>query len=120
MRRTRDLPDYIQLLDQLHIELLVVSDGDASKIAAADDGTAQHVEAVEKAAAGRMFRFTEDIEAALGTTKKRNNTANLVELVEQLDLDQRPEEDEMAQLAQAITRFSTTDGPSSGAGAEAG
>ena len=114
-----NLPDYIQLLDQLHIELLVVTDGDASKIAAADDGTAQKVEAVEKAAAGRMFRFAEDIEAALGTTKQRNNAANLVELVEQLDLDQLPAEDEMARLAQALTRFCGTDGPAVEAGVAA-
>jgi energy-coupling factor transporter ATP-binding protein EcfA2 len=114
-----NLPDYIQLLDQLHIELLVVTDGDASKIAAADDGTAQKVKAVEKAAAGRMFRFAEDIEAALDTTKQRNNAANLVELVEQLDLDQLPAEDEMAQLAQALMRFCGTDGPAVEAGAAA-
>ncbi|MHB1865448.1 MAG: ATP-dependent nuclease [Candidatus Saccharimonadales bacterium] len=100
-----NLPDYIQLLDQLHIELLVVTDGDASKIAAADDGTAQKVEAVEKAADGRMFRFAEDIEAALGTAKTRNNTRNLVELIERLDLDGLPAEDEVAQLAEALKRF---------------
>jgi predicted ATP-dependent endonuclease of OLD family len=99
-----NLPDYIQLLDQLHVELLVVTDGDASKIAA-EDRTAQNVKAVEQAAAGRMFRFAEDIEAALGTTKQRNNAANLVALVEGLDLDHRPPEDEMAQLAEALTRF---------------
>jgi predicted ATP-dependent endonuclease of OLD family len=100
-----NLPDYIQLLDQLHIELLVVTDGDASKIAAADDGTAQKVEAVEKAADGRMFRFAEDIETALGTTKTRNNARSLVELVERLDLDGLPAEDEVAQLAEALKRF---------------
>ncbi len=112
-----NLPDYIQLLDQLHIELLVVTDGDASKIAAADDGTAQKVAAVEEAAAGRMFRFAEDIEAALGTTKQRNNAANLVELAERLDLDQLPAEDEMAQLAQALTQFCGMAGRDVGAGA---
>jgi len=106
-----NLPDYMKLLDQLHIELLVVTDGDASKIAEKDDRTAQNVEAVEKAAAGRMFRFAEDIETALGTTKKRNNAANLVGLVEGLDLDHLPAEDEMAQLAQAVMRFCGTDGP---------
>jgi putative ATP-dependent endonuclease of OLD family len=104
-----NLHDYIQLLDQLHIALLVVTDGDASKIAEEDDGTARNVEAVEKAADGRMFRFAEDIETALGTTKKRNNAANLVRLVEQLDLDHLAAEDEMTQLAQALTRFCVAD-----------
>lgn len=112
-----NLPDYIQLLDQLHIGLLVVTDGDASKIAAANDGTAQKVGAVEKAAAGRMFRFAEDIESALGTSKQRNNTASLVELVERLDLDHLPAEDEMAQLAQAVTQFCGMGGPAIGTGA---
>ncbi|MHB1860622.1 MAG: ATP-dependent nuclease [Solirubrobacteraceae bacterium] len=113
-----NLPDYIQLLDQLQIELLVVTDGDASKIAA-EDRTAQNVKAVEQAAAGRMFRFAEDIEAALGTTKQRNNAANLVALVEGLDLDHRALEDEMAQLAQVLTRFCGAGGHTAEAGAAA-
>ena len=101
-----------------YIELLVVTDGDASKIAA-EDRTAQNVKAVEQAAAGRMFRFADDIEAALGTTKQRNNAANLVALVEGLDLDHRPPEDEMTQLAQVLTRFCGTGGHTAEAGAAA-
>lgn len=109
-----NIPDYVRLLDQLHIDLFVVTDGDASKLAA-DDATARNMKAVEDAAGDRLFRFAEDIETALGTTKKRNNAANLVGLVEQLDLDHLAVEHEIGQLATALTGFcapGTNDGGS--------
>jgi hypothetical protein len=51
-----------------------------------------------------MFRFAEDIETALGTSKRpRDNTAHLVSLLEQLDMDQLPGEHEISQFAIALT-----------------
>jgi putative ATP-dependent endonuclease of the OLD family len=100
-----NLPDYIRLLDELHIEPLVITDGDASKLEA-NDGTADRVQAVEEAANGRMFRFTEDLETALGTTKRgRDNTAHLVGLIERLDLDGLPPDHEVSQLVDSLKRF---------------
>ena len=100
-----NLPDYVRLLDELHIEPLVVTDGDATTCQT-DAGTAEKVRTVEEAAAGRMYRFTEDIETALDTTKRgRDNTAHLVSLIETLDLDALPEEHEIGGLAQALTEF---------------
>jgi len=56
-----NLPDYLRLLDELQIDALVITDGDASRIKD-NDTTARNVAAVETAATGRMFRFAEDIE----------------------------------------------------------
>lgn len=75
-----NLPDYVRPMDELHILPLVVTDGDATKCKA-DDDTAEKVKAVEAVAAGRMFRFAEDIETALGTKKQRSNTTHLLRLV---------------------------------------
>lgn len=100
-----NLPDYVGLLDELHIEPLVITDGDASKLKPEDD-TTKKVEAVEKAAGERMFRFTEDIETALSTTKRgRDNTAYLVGLIEALDIADLPDEHEIGQLARTLMRF---------------
>lgn len=53
-----------------------------------------------------MFRFTEDIETALGTTKRgRDNTAYLVGLIEALDLAGLRKEHEIGQLARILTQF---------------
>ena len=77
-----NLPDYIRLVDERKIEPLVITDGDASKIKE-NDATARNVALVEAAATGRMFRFEEDIEAALGTEKRgRENAAHLVSVIE--------------------------------------
>jgi predicted ATP-dependent endonuclease of OLD family len=101
-----NLPDYVTLLDELHIEPLVITDGDATTIKTKTDGTAKKVKAVEDAAAGRMFRFTDDIETALGTTKRgRDNTAHLVGLIEALDLDALPEEHEIVKLTEKLRQF---------------
>ncbi|MGI8428994.1 MAG: TOPRIM nucleotidyl transferase/hydrolase domain-containing protein [Solirubrobacteraceae bacterium] len=64
-----NLPDYVRLLDKLHIDAFVITDGDASKIKD-NDSTAKNVAAVEAAATGRMFRFAEVIETALGTQER--------------------------------------------------
>lgn len=98
------LPDYIRLLDALSIELLVITDGDKAK-AAKDGGTKKKVEAVEKAAKGRVFRFVEDIEDALGCEKQRDNVAQLVSLVETLDLADLAEDHEVNQLAATLKGF---------------
>jgi predicted ATP-dependent endonuclease of OLD family len=95
------LPDYVRLLDALQIDVLVITDGDASKVKDNDD-TKRKVEAVEAAAKGRMFRFVEDIETALNTEKQRDNATHLVGLIEALDLPQLPPEHEIAQLADAL------------------
>jgi hypothetical protein len=93
------------LLDELHIQALVITDGDASKIKE-DDSTGKNVAAVEAAATGRMFRFTEDIETALGTQKRRGgNAAHLVELIDELDLDQLDDGSEIALCIAALKGF---------------
>jgi predicted ATPase len=99
-----NLPDYVRLLDELHIEAFVITDGDASKIKD-DDSTAKNVAAVEAAASGRMFRFAEDIETALGTQKRGRgeNAAHLVEAIEALNVDQLPTE--IAGCIQALETF---------------
>jgi hypothetical protein len=100
-----NLPDYVRLLDELHIEPLVITDGDASKLKDNDD-TAKKVRAIERAARGRMFRFVDDIETALNTTKRgRDNTGHLVGLIEQLDVAALPAQHEVGQLAQRLTEF---------------
>jgi len=98
------LPDYVRLLDALHIDVLVITDGDASKIKDNDD-TKRKVEAVEAAAQGRMVRFAEDIETALDTEKRQDNAAHLVGLIEALDVPQLPPEYEIAQLADRLLAF---------------
>jgi predicted ATPase len=101
-----NLPDYVRLLDELHIDAFVVTDGDASKIKD-NDSTAKNVAAVEAAAAGRMFRFTEDIETALGTKKRGRgeNPAHLVSLIEALDIGHLPEGNEIAGCLAALDGF---------------
>jgi predicted ATP-dependent endonuclease of OLD family len=100
-----NLPDYVRLLDELRIAVLAITDGDASKIKA-NDSTARKVKAVEEAAGSRMFRFAEDIETALGTTKDaRDNTAHLVSLIEKLSLGCLDERHEIRRLAMSLARF---------------
>ena len=100
-----NLPDYVRLLDELGIEPLVITDGDASKIKD-NDTTARNIAAVEAAATGRMFRFEEDIETALGTDKRgRENAAHLVSVIEGLDLEAMSEEGEIARCIAALTAF---------------
>ena len=98
------LPDYVRLLDSLSIELLVITDGDKAK-AAEDGSTKKKVEAVEKAAKGRLFRFAEDIEDALGCEKQRDNVAQLVSLIEALSLADFADGHEMKQLVAVLDRF---------------
>ena len=86
-----NLPDYIRLLDELHIPVLVVSDGDATK-AAQNEKVAGNVKKVADAAGDRAVVFGEDLETALGTTKQRSNTAHVVELAEAVDMDSAGEE----------------------------
>lgn len=100
-----NLPGYVRLLDELHVDVLVITDGDATKRKGGDD-TAKKVAMVEKTTTGRMFRFTEDIETALNTTKRaRDNTAHLVALIEQLDPSTLPALHEIGQLAGRLTQF---------------
>lgn len=107
-----NLPDYVRLCDKLNIDLLVITDGDASKINT-NDSTARNVEAVETAAGKRMFRFAEDIEHALNTTKLGGgeNPAHLVAVVEALDFEDLAEQAEMAMLGATLQTFCS--GPSS-------
>ena len=98
------LPDYVRLLDALSIELLVVTDGDKAK-AAKDGSTKKKVEVVEKVAKGRMFRFVEDIEDALECKKQRDNGAQLVSLIETLNLNELADDHEINQLVATLTRF---------------
>jgi predicted ATP-dependent endonuclease of OLD family len=86
-----NLPDYIQLLDELDIGILVITDGDKTT-AESNEKTAEHVGKVADAAGDRAFRFAEDIETALGTEKRKPNTIHLVEIAESLDLDTLPPE----------------------------
>jgi predicted ATP-dependent endonuclease of OLD family len=98
------LPDYVKLLDALQIELLVITDGDATKIKENDD-TKRKVEAVARAAGSRMFRFDEHIEHALGTEKTRDNASHLVEVVEALGVRNLTEGHEIAKLAERLLTF---------------
>jgi predicted ATPase len=104
-----NIPDYLRLLDALHIDAFVVTDGDASK-AETNDTTARNVANVQAAAAGRMHRFIEDIETALGTTKRRRgeNPAHLVALIEALDLGELPEDSEVSACMAALAAFCGT------------
>lgn len=111
------LPDYVRLLDALNIDVLVITDGDASKIKDNDD-TKRKVEAVEAAAKDQMFRFAEDIEAALKTEKTRDNAAHLVGLIEALDVPQLPSEHEIAQLADRLLEFCQRGSATAGGDAE--
>jgi len=86
-----NLPDYIRLLDELHVGLSVISDGDQTK-AATNPKIADDVKKVADAAGARAYTFVEDLEAGLETMKQGSNTAHLVELVESLDLDNAPQE----------------------------
>ena len=99
-----NLPDYVRLLDELHIDAFVITDGDASKIKE-NDSTAKNVAAVEAVATGRMFRFAEDVEAALGTQKRGRgeNAAHLVEVIDALNMDALPAE--IAGCIQALEAF---------------
>lgn len=63
-----NLPDYIRLLDELHIPVLVVSDGDATK-AAQNEKVADDVKKVADAARDRAVVFSEDLETALRDDK---------------------------------------------------
>jgi Overcoming lysogenization defect protein-like, TOPRIM domain/AAA ATPase domain len=98
------LPDYIRLLDALSIDLLVITDGDAAQ-AEKDDSTRKKVAAVEAAAGDRMFRFSEDIEDALGCEKQRDNAAQLVAIIDALDLAALADESEMSRLAGTLRAF---------------
>jgi hypothetical protein len=95
-----------------------VTDGDASKVKK-NDSTAKSVAAVEEVAAGRMFRFREDIETALGTEKRAHggNPAHLVALVEALHFDDLDEGDELRGLADALKQFADPGPTASAAGA---
>lgn len=100
-----NLPDYVRLADELHIDALVITDGDASK-AKQDDGTAKKVAAVEAVASERMVRFEEDIETALDTTKRsRDNLAHLLELIAGLDLDDLADDHEISVCVAALMAF---------------
>jgi len=103
-----NLPDYLRLLDELQIDALVITDGDASRIKD-NDTTARNVAAVETAATGRMFRFAEDIETALGTEKRGRgeNPAHLVALIEALDVDQLSAQSEIASCIATLDGFSS-------------
>ena len=104
-----NIPDYLRLLDALQIGALVITDGDSSKRTREGGSTARNLGTVEKAAAGRVFRFTEDLETALGTTKRgRDNAEHLVRLLGELELDELAEEHEIAQLARALRQFCST------------
>jgi putative ATP-dependent endonuclease of OLD family len=108
-----NIPDYLRLLDSLAIQAFVVTDGDASKIKV-KDGTAKNVAAVEAAATGRMFRFTEDIEDALHTTKRGGgeNPAHLVGLIEGLGRGGLEADGEVGALARALVEFCDLPSPS--------
>jgi len=101
-----NLPDYLRLLDELHIDAFVITDGDASKIQD-NDSTAKNVAAVEAAAAGRLFRFSEDIETALGTEKRGRgeNLVHLVTVVETLDSDRLSAGSEIGSCIAALEAF---------------
>jgi predicted ATPase len=101
-----NLPGYVRLLDALHIDTFVLTDGDASKLKD-NDSTAKNSAAVEAVAVGRMFRFVEDIEAALSTEKRTRgeNPAHLVALIEALHLDCLPEDTEISRCANALQAF---------------
>ncbi|MFI4989805.1 MAG: hypothetical protein ACHQHO_02660 [Solirubrobacterales bacterium] len=100
-----NLPDYVRLADELHIDALVITDGDATK-AKENDGTAKNVAAVEAVASGRMVRFQEDIETALKTTKRsRDNLAHLLEVIGGLDLDDLAYDHEISVCVAALMAF---------------
>lgn len=101
-----NLPDYVRLLDELRVELLVVTDGDATK-ANADERTEKNVRAVADAARGRMFRFVEDVETALGAEKRPRgqNPAHLVAIVEDIDIQELGEDHELRLCAAALEAF---------------
>lgn len=98
------LPDYVRLLDALSIDLLVITDGDKTK-AANDGATRKKVETVEKAAKGRVFRFVEDIEHALGCEKQRDNAAQLVSLIDDLNLGDLADDHQISELAVTLKGF---------------
>jgi putative ATP-dependent endonuclease of OLD family len=99
-----NLPDYIRLLDSLHIDLYVISDGDATK-AAENPDVAERVRTIMKAADGRLFLFQEDIEHALQTEKQRDNVPHLVSLLEDLDISGLDAEHEIRRLRDDIVAF---------------
>jgi predicted ATPase len=103
-----NLPDYVRLLDALHVEAFVITDGDLSKIKE-NDTTAKNVAAVEAVAARRMFRFVEDIETALTTEKRRHgeNPAHLVRIIEALDIGSLEDDNEIARWNLALETFCT-------------
>jgi len=86
-----NLPDYIALLDQLKVDVVVITDGDKTT-AENDEKTAEKVRKVQEAAGDRAVRFIEDIETALGTEKSRGNASRLVAIAEELDLANLPPE----------------------------
>jgi putative ATP-dependent endonuclease of the OLD family len=89
-----NLPDYIALLDELKIDLIVITDGDKTT-SETDEKTAENVRKVAEAAGDRAIRFTENIETALGTEKRKPNAAHLVAVAEQLDVNALPPEIQM-------------------------
>lgn len=99
-----NLPDYVSLLDALHIDLYVVSDGDATTIAEKPQ-VADRVNAVKSAAGERLFLFKEDLERALGAEKKSPNLPHIVGLVEALEVDGLPDDHEIKQLRDALREF---------------
>jgi hypothetical protein len=52
-----------------------------------------------------MFRFVEDVEDALGCEKQRDNAAQLVALIEALDLAELAYDHELNQLVMALNEF---------------
>jgi predicted ATP-dependent endonuclease of OLD family len=98
------IPDYVRLLDALHIPLLVVSDGDAGK-AEADEQTRRKVERLAEVAGDRHFVFTEDIETALGCEKRADNAQHLLSMTANLNLPSLPAEHEIAKLVVALKGF---------------
>lgn len=92
-----NLPDYIKLLDALHLDLFVISDGDATK-AAENPAVADRVNTIKEVARDRLFLFEEDIEQALGTTKQRDNVPHIVSLIEDMDIGALDSHHELRQL----------------------
>ena len=80
--------------------------GDATK-ANADERTEKNVQAVADAARGRMFRFVEDVETALGAEKRPRgqNPAHLVAIVEDIDIQEFGEDHELRLCAAALEAF---------------
>jgi predicted ATP-dependent endonuclease of OLD family len=106
-----NLPNYIKLLDALHLDLFVISDGDATK-AAENPAVADRVNTIKEVARDRLFLFEEDIEQALGTSKQRDNVPHIVSLIEDLDIGALDGHHELRQLRDRMVGFvSQTEAP---------